>query len=38
MLLISVKGWLEWVKKETWSHSGHWQCVNSSNFSSEFLT
>ena len=38
MLLISVKGWLEWVKKETWNHSGHWQCVNSSNFSSEFLT
>ena len=40
LLLISVKGWLKWVKKVTWSHSadsGHWQCVNSSNFSSEFL-
>ena len=35
-----LKGWLKWVKKVTWSHSadsGHWQCVNSSNFSSEFL-
>ena len=36
-MLLIVKGWLKWVKEETWSHSG--RClVCKSIFSSELLT